>query len=66
LRLSEVLDDLQSQNLVFESIELSDEEVRIFDLAAILTGKSRTPYASGSDSPALKSVAGVAIPQSLH
>ena len=39
---SEVLDDLRTQNLVFESIELTDEKVRIIDSVAILTGQSRT------------------------
>ena len=38
----EVLDDLRAQNLLFESIELTDEKVRIIDSVAILTGQSRT------------------------
>jgi ketosteroid isomerase-like protein len=38
----QVLDDLRAQNLIFESIELTDEEVRIFGSVAILTGQSRT------------------------
>jgi Domain of unknown function (DUF4440) len=41
---SEVLDDLRTQNLVFESIELTDEKVRIIDSVAILTGQSRTRW----------------------
>jgi hypothetical protein len=38
----EVLNDLRAQNLIFESIELTDEKVRIIDSVAILTGQSRT------------------------
>jgi ketosteroid isomerase-like protein len=38
----EVLRDLQAVKLVFESIELSDEKVRIVGSVAILTGVSRT------------------------
>ena len=38
----EVLADLRAQNLSFESIELTDERVRVIESAAILTGKSRT------------------------
>ena len=38
----EVLEDLRAQNLVFESIEIMDEKVRIIDPVALLTGKSRT------------------------
>jgi Domain of unknown function (DUF4440) len=42
LNKDEVLDDLRAQNLVFKSIELTDEEVRIIGSVAILTGQSRT------------------------
>jgi hypothetical protein len=38
----EVLADLRAQNRSFESIELSDENLRIIDSVAILTGQSRT------------------------
>ena len=38
----EVLADLRAQNLVFESIELTGEKVRIVDSVAILTGQSLT------------------------
>jgi hypothetical protein len=38
----EVLDDLRAQNLVFESIEIMEDKVRIIDSLAVLTGKSRT------------------------
>jgi ketosteroid isomerase-like protein len=39
---TEVLDDLRSDNLKFDSIELRDEKVLIIDSVAILTGESRT------------------------
>jgi hypothetical protein len=38
----EVLADLRAQNLSFESIELSDETLRIINSVAVLTGESRT------------------------
>jgi ketosteroid isomerase-like protein len=38
----EVLRDLQTGKLVFESIDLTDEKVRIVGSVAILTGLSRT------------------------
>lgn len=38
----EVLADLKLSGLVFRSIELVDEEVRLFGSVAILTGESRT------------------------
>jgi hypothetical protein len=38
----EVLADLRAQNLSFESIENSDEKLRIIDSVAVLTGQSRT------------------------
>ena len=37
---TQVLEDLKTLNLVFESIELSGEQVRIVGPAAILTGSS--------------------------
>ena len=39
---NEVLADLRTQNLSFESIDLHDETLRVFDSLAILTGQSRT------------------------
>ncbi|WP_158787149.1 nuclear transport factor 2 family protein [Granulicella sp. L46] len=38
----EVLADLRTQKLCFESIEVSDEKLRIIDSVAVLTGQSRT------------------------
>lgn len=38
----EVLADLRTQQLSFESIEVSDEKLRIADSVAVLTGQSRT------------------------
>jgi hypothetical protein len=38
----EVLADLRTQKISFERIEVSDEEVRIIDSVAVLTGQSRT------------------------
>ena len=37
----EVLADLRTRKLPFERIEVSDEEVRIIDSVAVLTGQSR-------------------------
>jgi hypothetical protein len=38
----EVLADLRTQKLSFESIEVSDEKLRIIDSVAVLTGQSWT------------------------
>jgi ketosteroid isomerase-like protein len=38
----EILSDLRESDLTFKSIELSDEEVRIYGIVGILTGESRT------------------------
>jgi len=42
LNKQQVLKDLRDQGLTFESIELEQEEVRLFGSVAILTGESRT------------------------
>ena len=44
-----VLRDLKSGGLTFTSIELVDEEVRIYGETAIVTGKSRTLARRGSE-----------------
>lgn len=45
----EVLEDLRLQHLVFQSIELADEEVRMIGSAAVLTGTSVTTAVRGSE-----------------
>lgn len=42
LNKQEVLKDLREQGLIFNSIELEHENVRIYGTAAVLTGESRT------------------------
>lgn len=42
LNKQEVLKDLREQGLVFHSIEIEHENVRIYGTAAVLTGESRT------------------------
>lgn len=39
---TEVLEDLRAENLIFQSIELTEEKVRIVGPIAILTGQSRS------------------------
>jgi ketosteroid isomerase-like protein len=42
LNKQQVLKDLREQGLIFESIDLEREEIRVFGSVAILTGESRT------------------------
>jgi ketosteroid isomerase-like protein len=47
LNKQQVLKDLREQGLVFESIGLEQEQVRLFGSVAILTGESRTVSSRG-------------------
>jgi ketosteroid isomerase-like protein len=42
LNKQEVLRDLRDQGLTFQSIELEQKKVRIYGIAAVLTGESKT------------------------
>ncbi len=48
---AQILDDLKSHAMSFESIELSNEKVRIFGSVGILTGDSKiTTFRDGRES----------------
>jgi hypothetical protein len=47
LNKQQVLNDLREQGLVFQSINLEREQIRLLGSVAILTGESRTVSARG-------------------